>query len=252
MKSLGERIRHLRKLRGMSQQQLAARITALGARVSQPAIDQAEKTTRRPRYLPELAAALGTSTEWLLYEKGPRDLPSENHEPAEELPPSRATTGMAEPESVGYLTDRTIEIEGDTYAAIPRFDMRASAGGGAVVPNIPEIKNRALFRLEWIRRVTRSPLKHLAIIEVEGDSMEPTLRPGDNILIDTLQKHPQRRDGIYAINRDGELQVKRVAAHPVTRLLTITSDNPNYPSWQDIPPDQIDIVGRVIWGARAF
>lgn len=262
LNTIGQRVRFLRKLRGedipggLSQKKLADRISARGFKVAQASINQLEHDEmQRPRYLNELAAELGTTTDWILHGKGPRDVAAQEDYPPPVVPAYPQDVrplGFGEPENVSFRTDKTIEIEGDRYAAIPRYDMRASAGGGSLLPANPEIKNRALFRLEWIRRVTTSPLDKLALMEVAGDSMEPTLRQGDNVLVDTLQTQPRRRDGIYVLNRDGELQVKRVAAHPVSGLLTIRSDNQTYPTWPDIPPDQVDIVGRVVWAARVF
>jgi hypothetical protein len=151
-----------------------------------------------------------------------------------------------------YETSKIVDVEGEAYASLVRWDMRLSAGHGAIAPGTPEKLNRVLFRLEWIKRVTATPIEHLIVLDIDGDSMEPTLRSGDNALVDRRQSLPKRRDGIYALNRDGELQVKRVAAHPVSNLLTITSDNPHYPSWPDINPDDVEIVGRLIWIGRAL
>lgn len=107
-----------------------------------------------------------------------------------------------------------------------------------------------LFRFAWLRSVTAAPIARLAVIEVDGDSMEPALRSGDTVLVDQTQAQPGRKDGMYVLNKDGDLQVKRVSAHPVTGRYTIKSDNPAYESWSDIEPDAIDIVGRVIWVGR--
>ena len=70
--SLGERVRQLRKERGLSQMELAK---AVGMR--QQGIQSIEEgKSQRPRKLRELAAALGTTEEWLLGEP-PRDIPAE-------------------------------------------------------------------------------------------------------------------------------------------------------------------------------
>lgn len=38
--------------------------------------------------------------------------------------------------------------------------------------------------------------------------------------------------------------------HPVTRLLTIKSDNPHYQTYESVNPDDIALVGRVVWIGR--
>lgn len=147
---------------------------------------------------------------------------------------------------------KVVDVDGEAYASLVRWDLRLSAGAGALAPATPVAVGRILFRLEWIKRVTSTPIDSLVVLDVDGDSMEPTLRHGDNVLLDLRQVSPKRKDGLYALNRDGELQVKRVAAHPVSGLLTIISDNPNYPTWKDIPPDDVSVFGRVIWMGRAL
>jgi phage repressor protein C with HTH and peptisase S24 domain len=38
--------------------------------------------------------------------------------------------------------------------------------------------------------------------------------------------------------------------HPGTRRFTISSDNGAYPSWPDCDPQEVDIIGRVVWAGR--
>jgi phage repressor protein C with HTH and peptisase S24 domain len=80
--------------------------------------------------------------------------------------------------------------------------------------------------------------------------MEPTLRSGDHALVDRTEVRPRQKDGLYVIRADGGLQVKRVSAHPVSGLLTISSDNPAYRSYADIRPGDVAVIGRVIWIGR--
>lgn len=44
--------------------------------------------------------------------------------------------------------------------------------------------------------------------------------------------------------------VKRLAVAPTSATLTISSDNPAYPTWTDVPVDDIVVVGRAIWTGR--
>ncbi|MBX9750288.1 MAG: hypothetical protein K5Q68_11950, partial [Roseococcus sp.] len=68
---------------------------------------------------------------------------------------------------------------------------------------------------------------------------------------DMGQQRPQQKDGIYVIRTDGWLQVKRVAAHPVTGRITIISDNKEYyPPFADLPPEDVAVIGRVLWLGR--
>ena len=80
--------------------------------------------------------------------------------------------------------------------------------------------------------------------------MEPTLRQGDLVLVDTTRTDPGS-DSIFLLD-DGELKVKRVQRDPRNQMLVIRSDNPNYEDFRDVPPENVNIVGRVFWIARHF
>jgi phage repressor protein C with HTH and peptisase S24 domain/DNA-binding XRE family transcriptional regulator len=149
---------------------------------------------------------------------------------------------------VGTKDGMRVEFEGDTFALLPVYDARASAGPGAEGRDV--VLHRIAFRDDWLRKVTRAPLDQLAVIEVDGDSMEPTLRPGDSVLVDFGQRRPTQRDGIYVLRTEGLLQVKRVSAHPASKTLSIMSDNERYPPYSDVRPDDVEVVGRVIWLGR--
>lgn len=57
-------------------------------------------------------------------------------------------------------------------------------------------------------------------------------------------------DGIYVLRMDDALVVKRLAIHPVTRRITVQSENSAYADWPDCSPDEIHCFGRVIWAGR--
>ncbi len=141
-----------------------------------------------------------------------------------------------------------LTFNGDSYTPVRRFNLRAAAGQGIEAPGEPEVSQHVLFRKEWVQRIAgQTPVDHMAVMDVDGASMEPTLGDGDIVLVDQMQTSPAKRPGIYVINQDGELQIKRLEVHPASRLLYIRSDNPNFPSWPDVDPASIEIVGRVVW-----
>ena len=133
--------------------------------------------------------------------------------------------------------------------AIMRAPVRASAGSGAL--NGDE-RERPYFAFDerWLKRMTTATTDDLVIIRVEGDSMAPTLGDGDDILIDRGDGGERLRDGIYVMRVDEALIVKRLAINPVSRRVTVQSDNPAYPDWPDLAIDSIHCIGRVIWAAR--
>ena len=133
--------------------------------------------------------------------------------------------------------------------AVKRTPVRASAGPGALVS---EEIGRPYFAFDerWLKALTASPSDKLSIIRVEGDSMAPTLNPGDDILVDLGDCEERLRDGIYVLRIDEALVVKRIALHPVGRRITVQSDNPAYPDWPDCSLKGIHCIGRVIWAGR--
>ena len=74
---------------------------------------------------------------------------------------------------------------------------------------------------------TAPNINKIKIIEVDGDSMEPTLYNGDFIIIDETKTN--KIDGIYAIQLDGQLLVKRLEFN-LDNTITIISDNSRYSS----------------------
>lgn len=132
---------------------------------------------------------------------------------------------------------------------VPAYDIRAAAGFGATGDD-KEPKHYLMFREEWLRKLS-TRIDALVVLEISGDSMWDTLHSGDHALVDRGQTNP-RREGLYVLRIEDELMVKRLSMHPVTRLLTIKSDNPQYPTYSDVNPDEIAIEGRVVWIGRGL
>ena len=132
---------------------------------------------------------------------------------------------------------------------VQRHPVAVSAGPGAVVGE--EFGRPYIgFDERWLKSLTPTPPSKLSIVRVEGDSMSPTLNPGDEILVDLGDCADRLRDGIYVIRVDDALVVKRLALNPMGRSLTVQSDNPAYPDWPDCSSDDIHCIGRVIWASR--
>jgi phage repressor protein C with HTH and peptisase S24 domain len=135
------------------------------------------------------------------------------------------------------------------HLPVPVYDLRAAAGAGALAADIPA-NEHLMFREQWLRRIAVD-VRALFVLEISGDSMWETLHDGDHALVDRSQTNP-RREGLYVIRIDDMLQVKRISMHPVQKLLTVKSDNPAYKTYDSIPPEDIVIVGRVVWIGRSL
>jgi phage repressor protein C with HTH and peptisase S24 domain len=127
------------------------------------------------------------------------------------------------------------------WIEVPRLALEASAGPGALAPD--ELPFDAFrFSARWLREQGLDA-RRLSAIAVAGDSMEPVLRDGDEILVD-LTPRPLR-DGIHVVRLGEALHVKRVQAGRPGRL-TLISANPAYPPIE-VARDDVDVVGRVVW-----
>lgn len=127
------------------------------------------------------------------------------------------------------------------WADVPRLPLGASAGPGAhPTEEIPS--GRLRFSNRWLKAQGLEPVM-LSVIEVEGDSMEPTLRDGDEILVDRTPR--PLRAGIHVIRLDDVLLVKRLETGPGGTLRVI-SDNAAYPRMER-PVRDVEVVGRVVW-----
>jgi SOS-response transcriptional repressor LexA len=131
---------------------------------------------------------------------------------------------------------------------VPRLALGASAG------SLPETERSAgmmIFDVRWLRRLGINH-QQASIVSVEGESMLPTLVPGDDILVDHADAATGLRDGLYVLRLDGSLLVKRLAMGPRRGRFSVLSDHPQYPDWPDVDPALTTIVGRVVWVSRAL
>ena len=139
---------------------------------------------------------------------------------------------------------------GPGLAAIPEMAVEASAGFGAWN------EERAIEKASWylpegmVRYEGDASPETLRILRVRGNSMEPEMREGDRILVDTARRIPVT--GEMAVLWDGNgLVVKRVEAvqDPGPHSLRLISANPEYAPYTCLAQDA-HIVGKVLWTIR--
>lgn len=133
---------------------------------------------------------------------------------------------------------------------VPVYDIRASAGAGALV-NGEEVETFQPFRQSQIDRLSRSRIDDLSVITVSGDSMWETLHDGDNVLVDRSVCRVVR-EGIYILMFEEELLVKRCQRNLETGGIQIISDNKAYPMQEVADVERFEVLGRVIWIGRAL
>ena len=133
--------------------------------------------------------------------------------------------------------------------SIMELQVRAAAGGGALVESEAE-GVRWYFPAEWLRHEIRASASDLRMITIDGDSMEPLLRSGDKILIDTARRAPSP-PGVFVLFDGLGLVAKQLELVPQSDppKVLIKSANPRYETYERTA-EEVSIVGRVVWFAR--
>lgn len=144
-----------------------------------------------------------------------------------------------------HAPTRTVDA-GDTVEVIS-LDLSISMGPGTLIEEFVE-EEPVRFDMALLRAITRAPFTSLRVVKGIGDSMEPTLRTADRLLIDTSEKMLSRTHGIYWVDHLGAHGVKRLRPMGQGRVL-IMSDNPHVPDY-DVDAEEMRIHGRAIWLMR--
>lgn len=143
-----------------------------------------------------------------------------------------------------FPTPGTIDLNSTSYYCIPRYDARLSAGPGSLLANEPEPIGYFLVEQQWLRTVTLAGPQFLAILQIDGDSMEPSFSSGDWIAIDTTQRSITR-EGVYALRIGESVWIKRLSLNLREKTVKIMSDNQFYET-QEIEESEIEIIGRAL------
>lgn len=159
------------------------------------------------------------------------------------------------PSSSTTPTFAEITLDAVDYASIPVHDAWLSAGPG-IANARPNIIDHLAFRHDWLSRIGVSASQS-CLARVTGDSMFPTLSPGDMVLLDTSRTDPpvrsrtsldRRRPMIWALLDDGEARIKRIE-RPNAETIMLVSDNPDHPPELRTGHQlgQLKVIGKVVW-----
>ena len=216
--NINERIIKSRKSKGFTQEYLAEILN-----ISLPTMNHYESGKRVPNsaLLAKLAGVVECDPGWLLTGEG--------------------SGNRQNPES--SLTDSSME----GFVLVPRYNIEASAGGGAIIHS-EQIVDHLAFKADWVHKELGTDPKNLVLVHSMGDSMEPTIRSGDLLLVDR-SKSRMKGDGIYLINLDDGLMVKRVE-WLLGGGVVIRGDNTAVSREQLLPStdlEKLQLLGRVVW-----
>lgn len=155
------------------------------------------------------------------------------------------------PSDAETSSDDPRRVRPSEMIAIPRYeDVRPSAGPGALaVDETPS--TRVAFEQRWLIDIGVRP-DTAVILPAHGDSMEPTIRNGSLMVVDTSKTEVQN-GCIYVIAVGDDLLVKRVHRR-LDGLIDLISDNSAYPP-ETLAPDRLmhlRVIGRVYAAVSKF
>lgn len=212
METMGDRIRKLREARGI-EPRMFARSVGMAYSTLMDLENGYSKSTRR---LHAIIAALGTTAEYLERGRGVPDCD---------------TSGSAVVDS---------ETEGQ-YVRVEQSG-EAGMGDGRENEDYPDVIHTVEYSHGFIRDLIGflPPAGRLKLTTGRGDSMMPTIQPGDAVLYDSGVSRFDG-DGIYLVNLGHGQQIKRL--RDSGDVIYVVSDNTAY---APIPfPKNAFIAGKV-------
>lgn len=155
-----------------------------------------------------------------------------------------------------------VSSDGGSSLGIAEIDIRAGMGGGGVAcaqnvtdefgSTVAADDVKAIWDLpaEYLVHELRVAPGQARIVEVQGDSMEPTLRTGDRVMINLADQRPSP-PGIFAVWDGFGVVVKRIEPIPNSEppTLRLISDNAHHGVYERTI-DEVNIIGRVVWFSR--
>jgi phage repressor protein C with HTH and peptisase S24 domain len=146
--------------------------------------------------------------------------------------------------SVAELLDNDT-VSTKSVVKIPIYAAEASAGAGCF-NDTETVENYIMIDRELLKKEFQCNPDSMAIIKVRGDSMLPTIRPGEMVVIE--KTHDLVTDGLYVVRMDnGVVVVKRIQTLPGGKI-SVISDNSVYPAYTVnlAGGEDIAVIGRVI------
>ncbi|RUM51170.1 MAG: hypothetical protein DSY47_00045 [Hydrogenothermus sp.] len=222
MENIGQRIKQLRKMLGLSQREFAEKIGK-----SLNAVQKWESGDRIPSEpaLKLIAKEFNVNEEWLKTGEG------------------EMFAGVPQ-----LQTSMHFQKSFKEYFQVSFYDIYASAGNGVEAIE-SEPKPIQIDRLFAQAILGISSGNGLFMIQAYGDSMYPTIKPGDYLIGKFYEYENFLLEGsIYVFRIGNELFVKRFKKDRKGNKLIFKSDNPEYNDIE-ITEDQqaeIKIIGRIL------
>jgi len=225
-KKLNNRITFARKSSRLTQRELAK---LLG--ISEPTMNHYETGKRAPSaiLLGAMVTLLKCDPGWLLT----------GNEPAASAPTTHDTP--FEPTNGDDMAQH--------FIFVAQYDLKIAETGVTIQSS--QIVDHLAFKRDWVISDLKIDPSRLMLVSAAGDSMEPTVRTGDLLLVDRSPTIPLE-DGIYLIQIEQNLSVKRLERR-LDGSVTIRGDNPKASREELIPKKELarlKNIGKVVWVGR--
>ena len=138
---------------------------------------------------------------------------------------------------------------GNGLIQIPEYDICLSAGGGSYPLDHALAIGERSFDPIWLNKKGLKP-KNLALVRVQGDSMEPLLKDKDIIMVDNSKTIPNDASP-FAVRVEESLYIKIIQKKK--NILTLFSVNKTYePIIINLEEDDCQVIGAVVWHAHSW
>jgi len=239
--SLSERLKAMLKLRNFSQGELARRVGVTQGTIYKLVSGHALSSKK----IVEIAQALDVRAEWLLSGQGDQFIAGRGN--------SANNSGLDE-----------FTVEGQGLSLIEPY--LSPNDGEAFIPLLPDIESAfsvSPFPLTSYDGPTMSiaekdlqkfdvnkNVNNLVALSITGDSMDPVLPEGTNVIINNSEK--RIIDGkIYAVDQSGWLRIRVLYRSGPFELTLKSYNSDNYPD-EKIAITDVDILGRIVYSERFF
>ena len=235
METLPDRLKFAREQLNLSQQEVA---DAVG--MKQPSYYQLEAgKSKRSRFINDIAKALGTNADWLMYGEG------------ENTPkPSRDDLMQKIKDIEGRSTDENHPLPDGMTSAI-------MSGGSGMVPILSWVAAGDWSNVEAVTfddamgYAPKPPnlSKFGFALRVQGQSMLPEFKPGDVIYVEPQTGFLVLKDSdlvIVQCNDDKEATFKQLVLGETSDDMYLRPLNPNWPEQRMMPMGECNLVGKVV------
>ena len=252
---LSERIKTLRKcLKCATQKDFSILVNFPFSRVQD--IERGKVKELKSKEIEHLQEKFLVSSWWLLTGKGEMFLSKETNSQTITGNNNVSISGTSNNISNTNNTQETKEPSHSNLVEIPYLsDTYASAGAGAL--NYNDKPKPMAFDYEFLRSILGvTSFKNLHIINAVGNSMEPTITEGELLFVNPFEnEYNQIKDGgIYVINCNNSVFVKRINHNPITGAVVLISDNERVADIE-INGQEFEsciIIGRVVGHFASF